>query len=276
MISNLNMYTQANLNIQSISNEINTIANQIATGEKQNLDPISNYKKQGLTYNISINEQYLKNSEHAKTKITLNLNILNTIQEKILSIRDLSLITNNTTSSITSAQISSLSKEIESLLNSKDSFSNYIFSGFSNTQPFINGSYQGDQGQIYINTQQNNKIKTNITGEEIINNNFFPDISSIINNINTNQPIQSGILNNYIDNINNVIAEQGTLVNQLSSSKELTTSINNNYYDSLEKISKSDPISDFILLNKLKTTQEALLKSYSVMFNTPNLFSYLA
>lgn len=154
-------------------------------------DPIAATQILQLQQDISLREQYEKNVTAARNRLKLEDSILSGVTENITRIRELTVNAGN--GSLTQDDRAFIASEIDErlaaltdLMNTKDASNTYIFSGFKGeTIPFQDRpgggvTYEGDEGQRFLEISNSTKVQTNDTGKRL-----FEDIRSAENNFYT-------------------------------------------------------------------------------------------
>lgn len=171
-------------NILEQQSLLSRIHEQIATGNRiirPSDDPSGSTQILRLTQSIKVNTQYQRNLDMGSNRLSLEETTLDSVQNSIIRIRELALQANNSTLSHTdrlaiSQEVKQRLDELLALANTRDSNDEYLFSGFqANTQPFVlnaNGSYsyQGDQGQRFLQISSGRQIADSDSGSDIFMN----------------------------------------------------------------------------------------------------------
>ena len=176
--------------------------------------------------NIGQGKSWLAQTESVLTEV---FDLLVTAQE--VAISQANATADETTRAISAEEIDGIREQIISLANTKSGDS-YIFSGYkTSTTPFsVDGTYNGDTGEISIATGETSTVKINLTGEDVF---LTTDIFSVLDDLKTalenNDP--DGIrdqldgLNSSIDHINTKIAVVGTRVNQMETTENILVNL---------------------------------------------------
>lgn len=147
-------------------------------------DPIAATQILQLQQDISLREQYEKNVTAARNRLKLEDSILGGVTDNIARIRELTVNAGN--GSMTKEDRTYIASEIEErlaalvdLMNTKDASNTYIFGGFKGeTVPFQERpgggvTYQGDDGERFLEISNSTKVQTSDTGK-----NIFVDVQS--------------------------------------------------------------------------------------------------
>ncbi|MFT6261651.1 MAG: flagellar hook-associated protein 3 FlgL [Bermanella sp.] len=181
---------------QLLNNQASTLntQQQISTGRRvltPSDDPVASTRILQLQQDISLREQYKGNVTGATNRLNLEEATLSGVTDNIARIRELTVNAGN--GSMTAEDRGYIASEIDTrlealvdLMNTKDASNTYIFSGFKGeTQPFQTRpgggvSYEGDDGERFLEISNSTKIQTNDSGK-----NLFVDVKSIQDNFFT-------------------------------------------------------------------------------------------
>jgi len=169
-IATSQFYRQAMTAMQQQSSKLQQTQLQITAGLKilrPSDDPSGSVKVLNLNANMGEIDQFNRNLSVAKADLSMQENVLQSINDSLQRVRELTVQANNPTNH-DSARMS-IAKEIDqrmheivSLANSRDANGEYMFAGTkSNTTPFVKSGesfvYQGDQSirKIQIGEGQN-------------------------------------------------------------------------------------------------------------------------
>lgn len=186
-ISTTMIFRQGVDGIQRLTNSNVKTQQQISTGHKINTpedDPVAMTKILSLQGEISSIDQYQKNVDLAQNRLTLEDTTLQSANTIIDRVTGLATQANNGSTTIKDRQNIAVEvrenlKALQDLLNTKDAAGNYMFSGFKgDTKPFLARSaggytYQGDDGQRFINIAKSNSVAVSDSGKSI-----FVDVPS--------------------------------------------------------------------------------------------------
>ncbi|MES2606254.1 MAG: flagellar hook-associated protein FlgL, partial [Pseudomonadota bacterium] len=173
-IATSQFYRQAMTAMQQQSSKLQQTQLQLTTGLKilrPSDDPSGAVKVLNLNANLGEVDQYNRNLSLAKTEISRQEDVLQSINDSLQRVRELTVQANNPTNH-DSARVS-IAKEIDqrmheivSLANSRDANGEYLFAGTQNTTtPFVQSGgqfiYQGDQAirKIQIGEGQNMVVR---------------------------------------------------------------------------------------------------------------------
>ncbi|MEL7024014.1 MAG: flagellar hook-associated protein FlgL [Pseudomonadota bacterium] len=179
-VTNQGFFKNAVGNIQDLQRELNAVQEQIATGRRiQRPSDDPNGASRILDYRESLAtlEQYQRNTELARNRLRLSEDTLTQVTSELQRIRELTLQAANAsqTNETRGFIATELSESVEALLglaNTRDASDQFLFSGFqSGTQPFSRTpggfSYNGDDGQRFIQVSTSRKIPDTNSGDEI-------------------------------------------------------------------------------------------------------------
>ena len=174
------IYKQNLATLQKHQTALFETENQLASGKrisKPSDDPSGAVRVANLNSGIQKLDQYSRNIGAAQSALAFEENTLDQVSNNLQRIRELTVQGNNSTNDATAK--SNIAKEIEqlyneliSLSNTRDASGEYIFAGFKvDTPPFndngTNVSYNGDQGQRFIQISDGTKIAMRDTGDQI-------------------------------------------------------------------------------------------------------------
>lgn len=188
---------QFNTGLRSIlNNQEGTLKTQqqISTGRRVLTpadDPIASTRILQLQQDISLRSQYQENVTAARNRLTLEESILDSVNENISRIRELTVNAGNGSMTLEdrtyiAAEIDQRLSALTDLMNTKDASNTFIFSGFKGeTQPFVQRQgggvvYKGDDGERSLEISNSTKVQTNDTGKKL-----FVDIQSAQNTFYT-------------------------------------------------------------------------------------------
>ena len=179
-ISSIEQFQQGIDSILDQQARLNRTQQQLATGKKV-LKPSDNPAVAAQLLNLSSlkakNSQYERNVTIARNELGLQESALSSTGNVLQRVRELVIQANNATQSDQSRaaiadELNNLSDELLQLSNTKNSSSEYIFSGFDSRTPTYtrNGtgfSYQGDQGQRFIQVSEDAQLAVRDTGVDV-------------------------------------------------------------------------------------------------------------
>lgn len=188
-ISSLTMQQQSLSSMKNTQSELSQTYSQVSSGKRlinPSDDPVAYGKINTLNEYINTLENYNTNADMAENQLALVETTLNSMLDNLFNINDLTkqaatgTLSNENRSEIAKEMRGNL-QELLSLVNTKDSDGQYIFSGhMSNVSPYAYGShysYQGDQGQRITQVGNNSFIPVSYSGydifEDVMNGNGY-------------------------------------------------------------------------------------------------------
>ncbi len=166
--------------------QIGNLQQQISSGKRLVSsvdDPSGAAQLLRINEEISVNNQYQRNSDIIKNRLSLEETALETIENSLIRAKELAVQGSNST--VSSADRQSIITEVRErldevlgLANTRDSNREYLFSGYQSlTQPFIrnaNGtySYNGDQGNRELQISSGRTMADSHHGLEVFGNIF--------------------------------------------------------------------------------------------------------
>ena len=173
--------------IQDVTNQQQKTQLQLSTGRKVLTpadDPVASTRILELNQELALNDQYQRNIELAEGRLTMQDDLLGSINEVVLRLRELTVNSGN--GALTPSDLQFIAAEADErlsqlagLLNTRDASGEYMFSGYQgNTEPFQkNGSgayeYVADEGRRLIQIERSVSVAITENGKEI-----FRDIPS--------------------------------------------------------------------------------------------------
>jgi flagellar hook-associated protein 3 FlgL len=263
---------------------MNDAISAISSGKRTDLDPVE--QAQSLSYRVSLsnNEQNNRNISTIEPRLTEQENSISNIDENIKRLSELSIKLANPIDSYQKQsylqEYNTIRQDILSQLNSKDSFGEYQFSGFSSrTEPFdTNLNYNGDQGVSQLRIGNTALINLNIPGEQIVSQNFKSSINKLdLFFSNSSNSFDNSVitdLNNTQSEIGVQLAKIGGKFNTLTLAKTYNQNIidsNTAQISQIEDLDMAKALTDF---SKSQTAYQASLKTQSIIQNL-SLFNYI-
>jgi len=183
-ISTTQIYTQGVKSFGDQQVKLAELQQQISTGvriSKPSDDPAASARVLELQQTIDVNEQYQVNIDHAESRLTLEDTTLNSIENIMIRIKELTIQANNATNDFVSRsaianEVDERYKELLSLSNTIDSNGDYLFAGFqSKSPPFTEATtgsisyvqFNGDQGERSIQISQSRQINVDTSGADL-------------------------------------------------------------------------------------------------------------
>lgn len=180
-ISTAQMHQTALTGILDQQSQLSKIQQQIASGKRIQSaadDPSGMSSSLQLTQAVALTEQYQKNGDLAKDRISQEEQALGQVNTVLDRVRELTLQGNNGTLGAKDRQmiVAELNQRLDELLafsNTKDAVGEYLFAGYqSHTQPFSqNGNgvvaYNGDDGQRYVQIGHDRQLAVTDSGNHV-------------------------------------------------------------------------------------------------------------
>lgn len=267
--------------ITNNQNNLNNIISQIGSGLKNDLDPVEKSQQASYTVNISNNAQNMRNGDTVLPLLTNQETTLKSVNEKLIQLQEVMTSAQNPATydaDITKTSVEAIKADILKLVNGKDAYGDYLFSGYkSRTQPYNDlNTYNGDQGVREIRISNSSFVDANIPGEKIVTKNVqdaFKKIESFIaSGVNDTSMIDS--VQKAIDDISLQQTVIGNNINKITDTKEFNSEINFQNQTRLSQIQDADMASLISQLSQAKTASEASMKSYT-MIQGLSLFNYI-
>lgn len=164
---------------------LSKIQNQVATGQRVNTpadDPIAAVHILELERSKVESEQYDKNSELARSRLSLEEQaladagtLLTRVRELVLQASNVGTLSDSDRESI-AVELASRLEQMQDIANRKDSGGEYLFAGFSTlTQPFAGAgsgsiTYSGDQGARLLQVGTTQRIADGHSGFDVFMN----------------------------------------------------------------------------------------------------------
>ena len=199
-ISSIEQFQQGIDNILRQQARLNQTQLELSTGKKVNKpsdDPSAATQLLKLSALKSNTAQYDRTIDAARNQLELQESVLSNVGNVLQRVRELVIQANNATQSDQSraAIADELYNRIDELLqyaNTKDPDGEYIFSGFNARTPSYVKSgagytYQGDQGQRFLQISEDTQIAVRNNGEEIFSGALNGDGRFILETAATNQ-----------------------------------------------------------------------------------------
>lgn len=144
-------------------------------------DPSGAVQSLELSTALSVNNQFQRNTDRVQQKLSAEETTLDSVVTNLQRVRELVVQGNNDSQvpesrAAIAAEIRQLRDEMYALANTRDANGEYLFAGFrSDTQAFSadsNGvvTYQGDDGQRFVQVSPVRQIAAGDPGTEVFNN----------------------------------------------------------------------------------------------------------
>lgn len=154
---------------------------QIATGKKFETpadNPIASAQVLAVDQQLALSEQYQSNSAVAQSKLSQEESILDSMQEALQRVRQLTVQAGD--GALSPEDRKALAVELRQRLdqlvnyaNARDSNDQYLFGGFQSGQaPIVKGNaggyqYQGDEGQLFIKVSESVDVAVSDSGKRL-------------------------------------------------------------------------------------------------------------
>lgn len=185
--SSIQTFTRGTDQMIGLSSQVNKTQEQISSGTRlltASEDPVASSQVFKLEQEGRVREQYTDNITLLNTRLELEETALNSVNNILIRVKELTIQGNNGSLGITDreaivAELTVRQEELADLMNTRDASGEYLFSGFKgSTQPFVNNgvgnySYQGDEGQRFIQIASSTRIASNDAGKTV-----FVDVDS--------------------------------------------------------------------------------------------------
>lgn len=170
-------FEQVNRNLSKNRKEMAELQNRAAsqkTVNKPSDDPIAAARVLGARVDLSGNTQFDKSLDYAKSFLEFTDQSLGELTENLIRAKELAISqANDASASGQSRRV--VAREIQQIYNQLVQIGNrklgdrFIFGGFKTQQaPFtIKGEYQGDQGEMQIQTDKQSFVAMNVPGSKV-------------------------------------------------------------------------------------------------------------
>jgi len=197
-ISTQHIFNLANNSMANANEAIYKTQEQISTGKRIQSaadDPVAAVRINNLTNYLDTIAQYEKNITTAENNLSLEESALTATNNLLQRVEELAVQAGNTATLSTveydaiSSEIKSRTDELVSLMNTQNSYGDYIFSGYQSNNPaflgdFTNGfTFTGDEGQLSIRVDKNTYVDASDSGKVL-----FVDVPSNNNTARASVP----------------------------------------------------------------------------------------
>jgi flagellar hook-associated protein 3 FlgL len=183
-VSTSEIYRQGVNSILDGQSKVGKTQLQISSGKRilsPSDDPSGAVQTLELSTALAVNSQFQRNNDIAIQKLGAEENTLNSVVNNLQRVRELVIQGNNDsqtgeTRRYIASEIRQLFDEMLGLSNARDANGEYIFAGFrSETQPYVldasgNVTYQGDDGQRFVQISPVRQVAIGDPGTEVFNN----------------------------------------------------------------------------------------------------------
>jgi flagellar hook-associated protein 3 FlgL len=272
---------------------------QLATGRKiltPSDDPVGTTQVYPLNEVIERNKQYLKNSDSAESRLSLEEKTLSSVTNLLQRVNELAVQGNNGSNSAEdrSAIAQELRQHLKTLLgfaNTKDANGEYIFSGHEvTTQPFTEApagtfNYQGDTGQRSVQIGESRLVEVGDPGSDVFmnvpysgggNQSVFETIDKLATDFENNSFSANSItdVQAAMDNVVNTRAKIGARLNALDTQKNINEELTLQSQKTLSGIQDLDYAEAVSRLNLQMVGLQASQQAFTRIQNL-SLFNYL-
>lgn len=182
-ISTSTIYESGGARISDLQVGLNRTQQQIAAGRRvltPEDDPIASARALVISQSDSLNTQFATNRQSAKNNLSVSESVLSNVTDTLHNIKSLIVEAGNGTFS--DAERGYVAQELQGnldqlmgLANSTDGTGNYLFSGFATTvAPYTKklggATYNGDQGQRYLQVDTSRQLPLSGPGTAIFEN----------------------------------------------------------------------------------------------------------
>lgn len=186
-ISTQQMFGRGLDSMQDVNSQLQKTQMQISTGKRlltPSDDPVASARIVQLNQELSLNKQYQSNIDMAENRLTMQDDLLGSINDVLHRVRELTTQAGNGALSVEdkntiAAELRQRLDQVAGMMNSKDASGEFMFAGYQGKQaPFVKDvsghyRYQGDEGQRYIQVDKSVTVATSENGKRL-----FMDVPS--------------------------------------------------------------------------------------------------
>jgi flagellar hook-associated protein 3 FlgL len=272
---------------------------QIATGRRilsPSDDPVGTTQIFPLNEVIEKNRQYIKNSDTAESRLSLEEKTLSSVTNLLQRVNELAVQGNNDSNSPEdrNAIAQELRQHLETLkgfANTKDANGEYIFAGHAvTTLPFVEVpagtfTYQGDNGQRNVQIGESRLVAVGDAGDDVFmniafsgggNQSMFETIDALATDFEAGNFSPNAItdIHSALDNVLTVRAKIGARLNALDTQKEINEELIFQSEKTLSGIQDLDYAEAVSRLNLQLVGLQASQQAFTRIQNL-SLFNYL-
>lgn len=272
---------------------------QIATGRRiltPSEDPVGTTQIFPLNEVVEKTRQYLKNSDAAESRLSLEEKTLGSVTNLLQRVNELAVQGNNDTNSAAdrNAIATELRQHLQTLMgfaNTKDANGEYLFAGHAvTTQPFTEApagtfNYQGDSGQRSVQIGESRLVAVGDAGDDVFmnvpfsgggNQSIFETIDSLATDFENNTFSQNAItdIQSAMDNVLTVRSKIGARLNALDTQKDINEELILQSEKTLSGIQDLDYAEAVSRLNLQLVGLQASQQAFTRIQNL-SLFNYL-
>lgn len=285
------MQAQLLRNISNNTRNMDHIENELSTGKKINKpsdDPV------GITYalryrsEISLNEQYQRNIDAAKSNVDHTDTVLGSLTDVVQRVNELTV--QGVTGTNPQSAMDAISLEIQQLGTEVISIGNdqlngkYTFNGqMTDVKPYTTGLESTDTGEVKYQLGSGVTLPVNITGNEVFGSSTDPDnLTAVINGLSaaftagdqTTAKSFMSKLTSRLDKILQARSETGARSNRVDLMDSRLKDLNLNLNDLSGKTEDADMAEVITKLNTAQNVYTASLSSGAKIIQ-PSLMDYL-
>ncbi|MCF7802880.1 MAG: flagellar hook-associated protein FlgL [Candidatus Marinimicrobia bacterium] len=275
-ITNSILYRAIKRNVQKSSENVYKYQEQIASGKRINRpsdDPLGAMKAQQLHTSLNKIDQFSRNHTYAKTWLNASEAALSQSSDLLVRLKEITLAqgssnSNENTREIAAEEVRTLKDQLLSLANTKVS-NRSIFAGHQTGSTTFagDGTYGGDDGNIYLNIKEGIALKVNHTGEEIFKSDTYKNIFETVNELvtalenNDGETIREKIdeIDTTFQNVNRNISFIGSLHNQVENVREMSEEEKIRHKEHLGEVEEIDLVEAVIGLESARNTYQTAL-----------------
>ena len=280
-------------NVKAISDDVNETA---VTGRKLKRlsdDPVSTVKVLRARNKLSNIDQFKKIIEFGKGFLAKSEDVLTSIQDALVRVKELSIQQANTTYNDSARK--AVAEEVKSLrghiiqLGNASYNDKFVFGGFQTKQPPIesDGTFTGDDGKIFVQTDEDTFTPLNVSGRNIFDvpveqQGLRPPLPKILENIYNSlenyNPDELHENMNYLDSaMDNLLTELSSLGAKGNLLHEISQGVDKNEVQlntDIDKLESADMTKSAMDLKRAESVLQFTMQSTSKMI-TPTLLDFL-
>jgi len=259
-------------------------------------DPAAASRVLKLGQLIETNQQHQRNADAAQTSLSLEDSVLSQVGDLLQRARELAVQGNNDILNASDRtdiafEAKGILQQLLQVANSQDASGNYLFSGYqTSTKPFTdNGSgnftYNGDQGQHFLQIGPSTKIAGGDTGKQLFTgiddgaggvSDMFSVVSDFVTSLESNTPTGTSIsrLDSAIGTVLTQRASVGARLNSIDSQRTMNDSFNLELQRNRSKLEDLDYASAVSRFQRQTTALQASQQTFSKASQL-SLFNYL-
>ncbi|WP_434564566.1 flagellar hook-associated protein FlgL [Thermoanaerobacterium thermosaccharolyticum] len=286
----MNFMNDYNNNLERLQKD----QNMLSTGKKISKpsdDPVAVANTLKIKTEMARNDAYTKNTDDAKSWLSLTDTALGQIGDLLQSARDLAVQGSNGT--LTQSDMQSIAAQVDQIKQQLIQIGNtqyngrYIFAGYkTDTKPFSDSSngYAGDDGVIQFEVGAGgNRIQVNVTGDKVFDvSGGTSQLLNVMDNLSNalksgdNQTVSNiiGDIDNQLANVLAIRADAGAKANRIDLTANRLSDDNYNFTALLSKNQDADIAQVITNLKMDENVYRASLAS-GAMIIQPSLVDFL-